>query len=215
MPVIAKICGLKTAETVDAAVANGAGLVGFNFYPRSPRAIDPAQAKLLGARVPAPILKVGLFVDDDDDRIAGILARCDLDALQLHGHETPERAAEIRGRFGKPVIKALSVSAAEDLAPAASYEPVVDYLMFDAKPPKSLAGALPGGNALSFDWALLSGRRFSRPWLLAGGLTPENLAEAVRRTGAPMVDVSSGVEDRPGEKNPSKIKAFLDAAKRL
>ncbi len=215
MPVIAKICGLKTVETVDAAVAHGAGLVGFNFYPRSPRAVEPAQAKLLGARVPASVLKVGLFVDDGDARIAEVLASCALDVLQLHGHETPERVTEIRHRFGKPVIKVMSVSAAEDLAPAASYEAVADYLMFDAKPPKSMVGALPGGNALSFDWTLIGGRRFARPWLLAGGLTPDNVAEAVRVTGAPMVDVSSGVEDRPGEKNVSKIKAFLDAVKRL
>lgn len=215
MPVIAKICGLKTAETVDAAVAHGAGLIGFNFYPRSPRAIDPAQAKLLGARVPPAVLKVGLFVDDGDDRIAEVLGGCDLDVLQLHGHETPERAAAIRARFGKPVIKVISVSIVEDLAPANAYAAVADYLMFDAKPPKTLAGALPGGNAISFDWTLLSGRSFGRPWLLAGGLTPENVAEAARITGAPMVDVSSGVEDRPGEKNPSKIKAFLDAVRRL
>lgn len=215
MPVIAKICGLKTAETVDAAVAHGAGLIGFNFYPRSPRAIDPAQAKLLGAHVPPAVLKVGLFVDDGDDRIAEVLGGCDLDVLQLHGHETPERAAAIRARFGKPVIKVISVSIVEDLAPANAYAAVADYLMFDAKPPKTLAGALPGGNAISFDWKLLSGRSFGRPWLLAGGLTPENVAEAARITGAPMVDVSSGVEDRPGEKNVSKIKAFLDAVKRL
>ncbi|MBL9034982.1 MAG: phosphoribosylanthranilate isomerase [Rhodospirillaceae bacterium] len=215
MAVIAKICGLKTAETVDAAVAHGAGLVGFNFYPRSPRAIGPAQAKLLGQRVPAAVLKVGLFVDDGDARIAEILAGCALDVLQLHGHETPDRVAEIRARFGKPVIKVLSVSGAGDLDPSGSYAPVVDYLMFDAKPPKTMAGALPGGNALSFDWTLLAGRSFGKPWLLAGGLTPDNVAEAVRMTGAPMVDVSSGVEDRPGEKNVSKIKAFLDAVKRL
>ncbi|HNB29042.1 MAG TPA: phosphoribosylanthranilate isomerase [Alphaproteobacteria bacterium] len=215
MPVIAKICGLKTAETVQAAIDNGAGLIGFNFYARSPRAIEPSTARALGKLVPPRVKKVGLFVDDSDARIAEILAGCELDVLQLHGHETPERAAEIRARFAKPVIKAIPVSAAEDLAAAAGYEPVVDYLMFDAKPPKSMVGALPGGNALSFDWTLLGGRRFSRPWLLAGGLTPENVTEAARVTGAPMVDVSSGVEDRPGEKNPSKIKAFLDAVKRL
>jgi phosphoribosylanthranilate isomerase len=215
MAVIVKICGLKTAETVDAAVAHGAGLVGFNFFARSPRAILSAQAKLLGARVPAAVRKVGLFVDESDARIAEILSGCDLDVLQLHGHETPERVAEIRAKFGKPVIKVIPVSAAEDLAPAAAYEPVADYLMFDAKPPKSMVGALPGGNAISFDWTLLGGRRFAKPWLLAGGLTPDNVAEAVRVTGAPMVDVSSGVEDRPGEKNVSKIKAFLDAVKRL
>jgi len=215
MAVIAKICGLKTPEAVGAAIEGGAGLVGFVFYARSPRAIDPALVKRLGALVPPRVKKVGLIVDESDDRIAEILAGCELDVLQLHGHETPERVAELRNRFGKQVIKVMSVSAAADLAPATRYEKVADYLMFDAKPPKSMVGALPGGNALSFDWTLLAGRSFAKPWLLAGGLTPDNVAEAVRVTGAPMVDVSSGVEDRPGEKNPSKIKAFLEAVGRL
>jgi phosphoribosylanthranilate isomerase len=160
------------------------------------------------------VRKVGLLVDDNDARIAEILAGCDLDLLQLHGHETPERVAEIRARFGKPVIKVIPVSEAADLDRAAAYEDVADYLMFDAKPPKSMANALPGGNALSFDWTLLAGRRFERPWLLAGGLTADNVIDAVRISGARMVDVSSGVEDRPGEKNISKIKAFLDASRR-
>jgi len=215
MTVLAKICGLKTPETVAAAVAGGAALVGFNFYGRSPRCVDPATAKQLAMTVPPIVRKVGLLVDDSDARIAEILGTCDLDLLQLHGHETPERVAEIRARFAKPVIKVISVSDAADLDRAALYESVADYLMFDAKPPKSMANALPGGNAISFDWTLLSGRRFQRPWLLAGGLTPDNLIEAVRISGAPMVDVSSGVEDHPGEKNVSKIKAFLDASQRV
>jgi phosphoribosylanthranilate isomerase len=215
MAVAAKICGLKTPEAVAAAVDGGASLVGFVFYGRSPRAVDPATVKRLQARIPATVRKVGMLVDDSDARIAEILGNCDLDLLQLHGHESPERVAEIRARFGKPVIKAIPVSAAADLDRAASYEPVADYLMFDAKPPKSMTNALPGGNALSFDWTLLAGRRFNLPWLLAGGLTPDNVAEAARISGAPMVDVSSGVEDRPGEKNLSKIKAFLGATQRL
>jgi phosphoribosylanthranilate isomerase len=215
MAVLAKICGLRTPDAVSAAVEGGAGLVGFVFYARSPRATDPANVKRLGALVPAQVKKVGLIVDETDDRIAEILAGCDLDVLQLHGRESPERVTEIRAKFGKPVIKAIPVSTAADLQPVAGYEPVVDYLMFDAKPPKSMVGALPGGNALSFDWTLLSGRGFAKPWLLAGGLNPDNVAEAVTVTGAPMVDVSSGVEDRPGEKNLSKIKAFLDAVRRL
>jgi phosphoribosylanthranilate isomerase len=215
MPVSAKICGLKTPETVAAAIEGGAALIGFNFYGRSPRCVEPATVKRLAAGVPATVRKVGLLVDDGDARIAEILSACELDLLQLHGHETPERVAEIRARFGKPAIKVISVSDAADLDRAAAYEDVADYLMFDAKPPKSLANALPGGNAVSFDWTLLSGRRFQRPWLLAGGLTPDNLIEAVRISGAPMVDVSSGVEDRPGEKNVSKIKAFLDASRRV
>ena len=215
MAVSAKICGLKTPETVAAAVEGGAALVGFVFFGRSPRCVDPATVKRLEALVPRAVKKVGLIVDESDARIAEVLAGCDLDMLQLHGAETPERAVEIRARFGKEVIKAIPVSAAADLDRAAVYEDVVDYLMFDAKPPKSMAGALPGGNALSFDWSLLSGRRFQRPWFLAGGLNPDNLIEAVRISGAPMVDVSSGVEDRPGEKNVSKIKVFLEASKRV
>jgi phosphoribosylanthranilate isomerase len=215
MAVLAKICGLKTPETVAAAVEGGAALVGFNFYGRSPRCVDPAAAGRLAAQVPPSVRKVGLLVDDEDARIAAVLAACALDLLQLHGRETPERVAEIRARFAKPVIKVISVSDAADLDRAAAYEDVADYLMFDAKPPKSMANALPGGNAVSFDWTLLSNRRFRKPWLLAGGLTPDNLVEAVRISGAPMVDVSSGVEDRPGEKNVSKIKDFLDAAKRV
>ena len=215
MTIVAKICGLKTPEAVAAAVDGGASLVGFVFYGRSPRCVDPVIVKALEARVPPPVQKVGLLVDESDERIVEILAGCDLDLLQLHGHETPERVAAIRARFGKKVIKAIPISAAADLDRAAPYDGVADYLMFDAKPPKSMTGALPGGNALSFDWTLLAGRRFSLPWFLAGGLTPDNLTEAVRISGAPMVDVSSGVEDRPGEKNVSKIKAFLDASKRL
>ena len=215
MTVSAKICGLKTPEAVAAAVEGGAALLGFNFYGRSPRCVDPGPVKQLTANMPAGVRTVGLLVDDSDARIAEILSNCDLDMLQLHGHETPERVAEIRARFGKSVIKVIAVSEAADLDRAAAYEDVADYLMFDAKPPKAMTNALPGGNALSFDWTLLAGRRFQRPWLLAGGLTPDNLIEAVRISGAPMVDVSSGVEDRPGEKNVSKIKAFLDASRRV
>lgn len=215
MAIAAKICGLKTPEAVAAAVAGGASLVGFVFYGRSPRCVDPVIVKQLEARVPSSVQKVGLLVDESDERIAEILAGCDLDLLQLHGHETPERVAAIRARFGRKVIKAIPVSEAADLDRAASYEAVADYLMFDAKPPKSMADALPGGNALNFDWTLLAGRRFKLPWFLAGGLTPDNLAEAVRISGAPLVDVSSGVEDRPGEKNVGKIGAFLDVVRQI
>jgi phosphoribosylanthranilate isomerase len=215
MPVAAKICGLKTPEAIAAAVEGGAAMIGFNFYGRSPRSVDPETAGRLAALVPPSVRKVGLLVDDGDARIAEILAACDLDLLQLHGHETPERVKEIRARFGKPVMKVIPVSDAADLDRAAAYEEVADYLMFDAKPPKSMVGALPGGNAISFDWTLLSNRRFRLPWLLAGGLTADNLIEAARISGAQTIDVSSGVEDRPGEKNVSKIKAFLDAARRV
>jgi phosphoribosylanthranilate isomerase len=215
MAVAAKICGLKTPETVAAAVAGGASLVGFVFFARSPRFVDPATVRQLEAGVPPTVRKVGLLVDESDERIAEILKGCDLDLLQLHGHETPERVSALRNRFGKRIIKVISVSEAADLDRAAAYEEVADYLMFDAKPPNSMVGALPGGNALSFDWTLLGRRTFRLPWFLAGGLTPDNLIDAARISGAPMVDVSSGVEDRPGEKNVSKIKAFLDASKRV
>jgi phosphoribosylanthranilate isomerase len=214
MGVLAKICGLKTPEALAAAIDAGAALVGFVFYRRSPRCVDPATVKQLEARVPPAVRKVGLVVDESDARLAEILAGCDLDVLQLHGAETPARVAEIRARFGKKVIKVLPVSEAADLDRAAAYESVAEYIMFDARPPRSMANALPGGNALSFDWTLLAGRRFERPWLLAGGLTADNVMDAVRISGAPMVDVSSGVEDRPGEKSISKIKAFLDATRR-
>lgn len=213
--VTAKICGLKTPEAIAAAVDGGAALVGFVFFARSPRFVDPATARQLEVGVPPTVQKVGLLVDESDERIAEILKGCDLDLLQLHGNETAERVSAIRDRFGKRIIKVIPVSEAADLDRAAEYEAVADYLMFDAKPPKSMAGALPGGNALSFDWTLLARRGFRLPWFLAGGLTPDNLVEAARISGAPMVDVSSGVEDRPGEKNLSKIKAFLDAARRV
>jgi phosphoribosylanthranilate isomerase len=211
----AKICGLKTAETVDAAVANGADLIGFNFFQKSPRFVEPEVAAALGGAVPARVLKTGLFVDDEDARIAAILAVAPLDLLQLHGSETPERVAAIRAKFGIPVMKVIKVRTAADIARAADYETVADRLLFDALPPADMKNALPGGNAVSFDWTLLQGFRSRLPWMLSGGLTPGNLAEAVRQTGAPAVDVASGVEDRPGEKSLSKIKDFLEVARAL
>jgi len=213
--IAAKICGLKTAETVDAAVAHGADLIGFNFFKKSPRYVEPEVAAALGRAMPSHILKTGLFVDDDDARIAAILAAAPLDLLQLHGAETPERVAAIRAKFGLPVMKVIKVRAAADIARAADFETVADRLLFDAMPPADMKNALPGGNAVSFDWTLLQGFRSRLPWMLSGGLTPGNLAEAVRQTGAPAVDVSSGVEDRPGEKNPNKIKDFLEVAQAL
>lgn len=215
MSVDVKICGLKTPAAVNAAVEGGAVMVGFVFYARSSRCLTPALAGALGQLVPAGVAKVGLIVDADDETIAGILAEAPLDILQLHGHESPARVAEIRARFGLPVMKAISVSEAADVAAAQAYVPVADRLLFDAKPPKAMKSALPGGNALSFDWFLLSGKSFGRPWMLAGGLNANNLAEAVAQSGAKAVDVSSGVEDRPGEKSVSKIKEFLDIAHSL
>lgn len=215
MPVSAKICGLKTAETVAAAVEHGADFIGFNFFRRSPRFVEPAQAGALGRLMPSRVLKTGLFVDDDDARFAAILDSCPLDLLQLHGSESPARVAAIKARFGLPVMKVIKVRDRADIARAADFESVADRLLFDAQPPADMKNALPGGNAVCFDWTLLQGFRARLPWMLSGGLTAGNLAEAVRQSGATAVDVSSGVEDRPGEKNINKIKNFLEAARAI
>lgn len=206
-----KICGLKTPETVAAAVEGGAAFIGLNFYPPSPRSVTPEVAAQISAGVPATVSKVALVVDADDaliDRIAEALAP---DIVQLHGKETPERVREIKARTGRTVMKVLSIATPDDVVRARAYESVADILMFDAKPPP---GGLPGGNGLPFDWQLLKNAAWSLPWFLAGGLTPANVAEAIRSTGATRVDVSSGVEDRPGEKSPEKIRRFLAAAGR-
>lgn len=210
-----KICGITSAGALAAAAEGGAALVGFVFYPRSPRHLTHEAAAALARTTPAHITRVGLVVDQDDDAIEALLAAVPLDMLQLHGSESPERAAAIRARFGKPVMKAIAVAGAADLAAADRYVAVVDRLLFDAKPPVSMTEALPGGNALAFDWRLLKGRDWPRPWMLAGGLGPENLGEAVMLSGARRVDVSSGVEDRPGVKSPAKIKALLALARQL
>lgn len=210
---LVKICGLSTAESVAAAVEGGADFLGFVFYPRSPRNVTPDQAADLTKPVPASVRTVALTVDAEDALLETIVATMRPGLLQLHGHETPQRVADIRARFGTPVMKVLSVAGAADIAKAGAYEKVADMLMFDAKPPKEMKDALPGGNALSFDWRLLAGARFGKPWLLAGGLTPDNVAEAIRTSGAPGVDVSSGVEDAPGRKSIKLIRAFLKAAK--
>ena len=211
MSASAKICGLKTPETIVAAVGGGAAYIGFNFYPRSPRSVTPEDAARLAAKVPPSVSTVALVVDADDaliDRIAEALAP---DILQLHGGETPERVAQIRARTGRQVMKALAIATPDDIVRARTYESSADLLMFDAKPPP---GGLPGGNGLAFDWRLLKDATWTRPWLLAGGLTPANVSEAIRATGATRVDVSSGVEDSPGVKSPEKIRQFLAAAGR-
>jgi phosphoribosylanthranilate isomerase len=213
--VAAKICGLKTPETVKAAVDNGADFVGFNFFQKTLRYAAPDIAGALARGMPAGVVKTGLFVDDDDARIGAILAAVPLDLLQLHGSETPERVAAIKAKFKLPVMKVIKVRDAADIARARDYEAVADRLMFDPAPPKDLKNAMPGGNAVSFDWSLLQGFTSPLPWMLAGGLNTGNLAEAVRLSGARAVDVSSGVEDRPGEKSLSKIKAFLDLSRSL
>ncbi|MBU2090658.1 MAG: phosphoribosylanthranilate isomerase [Alphaproteobacteria bacterium] len=208
-----KICGLSTPESVAAAIEGGADYLGFVFYPRSPRNVTPEQAALLAAPVPLSVQTVALTVDASDALLQTIIDTMGPAILQLHGHETPERVAEIRQRFGVPVMKVLSVAGPEDVATAHAYEDIADRLMFDARPPKDMANALPGGNALRFDWTLLAGTSWKKPWLLAGGLTPDNVAEAIRISGAPGVDVSSGVEDAPGRKSIPLIQAFLKAAK--
>ncbi|MGH7054418.1 MAG: phosphoribosylanthranilate isomerase [Stellaceae bacterium] len=214
MSVAAKICGLSSAAAVAAAAEGGARYLGFVFYPPSPRAIDPPAAARLAAAAPAGILKVGLFVDAADAAIAAVLDWVPLDLLQFHGRESPERIAAARRRFGRPIIKAVALAGPEDLATAECYQEAADLLLFDAKPPRD-PRALPGGNGLAFDWGLLAGRSWQVPWMLSGGLTAERLAEAVEISGATIVDVSSGVERRPGEKDPDRIRAFLAAARAL
>ncbi len=215
MTIDVKICGINSRPALAAAVDGGAAFVGLIFYPPSPRYVEIERAAALAAAVPDGIKKVGLLVDAEDAMIAGILARVPLDMLQLHGGETPARVAEIRSRFNRPVMKAVRIAAADDVARAEAYCGAADRLLFDAKPPKGMTGALPGGNAISFDWRLLAGRRWPLPWMLSGGLSAGNVAEAVAVSGTPAVDVSSGVEDRPGVKNPDKIRAFLKAARVL
>lgn len=211
MSILVKICGLKTADSVDVALDNGADLLGFNFFERTPRHVSISDAAILTSRVGDRAERVGLMVDPGDDFIQTIVNQVSLDVVQLHGTETPERVAHIKDRFGLPVMKACAISGADDIAVARTYEGVADRFLFDAKPPKG--ANRPGGNAVIFDWQVLADETWSCPWLLAGGLTPENVAEAIRTSGAPGVDVSSGVEDSPGEKNVDKIAAFLQAAK--
>ncbi len=215
MAIDIKICGINSAPALDAAVKGGARFVGFVFYARSPRALDAEAAAALAGRVPRGISRVGLIVDESNESIDAILRQVPLDMLQLHGQETPARVGEIRRRFGKPVMKAIKVATAADVESAAAFDGTADWLLFDAKAPPQMANALPGGNAVSFDWSLLADRRWNRPWMLSGGLNAGNLAEAVRVTSATVVDVSSGVEDRPGLKSPEKIAAFLELARRL
>ena len=211
MTVAVKICGITTPE---AAVASaGAAMIGFVFYPRSPRFLRGPQAGDLIRQAPPGPRRVGLFVDSDDAIIESILEHADLDCLQLHGEESPKRVQAIKQRFAKPVIKAVTLRVSSDLDAATAYFDHADWLLFDAAPPTG--APRPGGNAIAFDWRLLENRRWPLPWLLAGGLDAENLATAVRMTGAQAVDVSSGVEGRPGCKSPEKIKQFLDEAARL
>lgn len=206
----AKICGITSTEALDAALHGGARYVGFVVYPRSPRHLSRDKLAALAAKARGQAEIVIVTVDADDELLAGLAAYAQPDWIQLHGSEGPGRVSNAARYAQKGVIKALGVARAGDLIEAEAYAPVADMLLFDAKPP---AGGLPGGNALAFDWAILAGRRFSRPWLLSGGLSPENVAEAITASGAPAVDVSSGVEAAPGLKDPDKIARFLAAAR--
>ena len=208
----AKICGLSTPETVRAALDGGAAFIGFMFFDASPRNIAPDAAGRLAAAVRSRAKTVAVTVDADDAALDRIVLHLAPDLIQLHGKETPARARQIAQRTGAGVIKVLSVSESRDLDAARDFESVVDHLMFDAKPPKD--ASRPGGLGASFDWDILTGRRFERPWFLAGGLDPWNVGEAISLTRAPLVDVSSGVERGAGLKDPALISAFLDAVRR-
>ena len=206
-----KICGLSTAVSVKAAAEAGASYVGFVFFAKSPRNVTIPQARQLALNVPAGVCKVALTVNASDAELTAILDTVPIDMLQLHGTELPERVAEVKALFGLPVMKAVGVADASDLPAINRYSQVADQLLIDAKPPKD--ADLPGGNGLSFDWRLIAGRKWAVPWMLAGGLGPDNVAQAMLLTGARQVDVSSGVESAPGIKDNDKIAAFVRAAK--
>jgi phosphoribosylanthranilate isomerase len=205
-----KICGLKTAQDLAAVAEAGAAYAGFNFFPKSPRYVTPEAARALALEAPVGLAKVALVVDAEDALLDHLVATVPLDMLQLHGHETPARVAEVRSRYGLPVMKVLGVAEEADLAAILDHSLVADQILIDAKAPKG--AVLPGGNGVAFDWRLITGRRWLRPWMLAGGLTPENVGEAIRLTGAMQVDVASGVESAPGQKDPARIQAFVQAA---
>lgn len=205
-----KICGLRSEADIAAVAAARAAYAGFVFFPKSPRHVSLDQARAMAFAAPVGLAKVALVVDASDAALDEIIEAVPLDMLQLHGHETPDRVADIRARYGLPVMKAVGVADEGDLAAIFDYSTVADQLLIDAKPPKN--ADLPGGNGLSFDWRLVAQRRWLRPWMLAGGLTPENVAEAIRLTNARQVDVSSGVESALGVKDPARIMAFTRAA---
>lgn len=209
----AKICGLSTPETLAAVLDAGAAYVGAVVFAPSPRHLEPEAAGPLFAAARGRAAVVAVTVNADDALIARIAAHLRPDLIQLHGAETPERAAEVRRMTGAGIIRALPVSTAEDLDAAAAWEAAADHLLFDARPPKG--STLPGGVGARFDWELLAGRRFARPWFLAGGLDAANVGEALAITGAPRVDVSSGVESAPGVKDAGRIAAFMTAVRGL
>lgn len=205
-----KFCGLTREADVVAAAEAGAAYIGFNFFPPSPRYVSPGTARALAVATPVGLAKVGLVVDADDPMLDAILAEVPLDMIQLHGHESVARVREVRARYGLPVMKAIGVAEAGDLDALDDYAAVADQILIDAKPPKG--AELPGGNGLTFDWRLIANRRWPVPWMLAGGLTPENAAEAIALTGARQLDVSSGIESAPGVKDAGLMRAFAEAA---
>jgi phosphoribosylanthranilate isomerase len=206
-----KICGVRSRAEAAAAVAAGADYIGLVRFPPSPRHLTLADARWVAESVPAGVTRVALTVDASDAALEELIAAVPIDMLQLHGRETPERVAEVSARFARPVMKAIGVSCEPDLALIDDYVRAADQVLIDARPPRGTDR--PGGNGVAFDWRLIRGRRWKRPWMLAGGLTPENVAEAVRLTGAVQVDVSSGVECRPGFKDPARVRAFIGAAR--
>lgn len=208
-----KICGLSTPETVDAAIKAGASHVGMVFLPKSPRHVDFDRAAALAARVPSHVRRVGVFVDPDEELLERAIASSGLDALQLHGKETPERVAAIRTKHGLEIWRAISVKTRADLDASLAYVSAADMLLYDAKTPEG--SALPGGMGVRFDWKLLQDFRHPLRWGLSGGLDPANVRDAVAITGAPLVDVSSGVESAPGMKDVDKIAAFCKAVSLL
>jgi phosphoribosylanthranilate isomerase len=221
MPIDVKICGINSLDALTAAAAplngghsgGGAKMLGFVFFPKSPRAVTLEEARALLAHVPQGVQKVALMVNPDDFEAQSIGAQLPFDWVQLHGNESPERVAEIRALTGRPVMKAVGISGPDDIKRAHAYEAVAERILLDAKAPEG--AVLPGGNALSFDWQLISGETWEKPWLLAGGLNADNLAQAVKISKATFVDVSSGVEDEPGRKSAQKIKEFLQLAATL
>lgn len=209
LPVIkVKVCGLSTPEAVTIAIENGADFIGLVFYPPSPRHVELEVASYLASFIPDHVTTVGLFVNPDDTALEQTLSAVPLQMIQLHGDETPERVTEIKGKFGLPVMKALPISTKMDIRAALNYEGIADWILFDAK-----GETLPGGNGVSFDWNLLGQYKGTTPWMLAGGLTPDNISEALQKTSPHAVDVSSGIEATRGKKDIAKIQAFLKAVK--
>ncbi len=209
MPLKAKICGLTTPETVRAAARAGASYIGFVFYEKSPRNVSPKRAGELAAEIPASVVICGVFVNPSDEQLKATLDHIPLDLIQLHGQESPQRCQEIKNRFKRPVMKAIAVTTAQDVAVAKTYENTADILLFDAKPEADQKNGLPGGNGRQFDWRLMKGHQWHIPWMLSGGLDAGNLEAAAAISGAAIFDVSSGIESHPGAKSIPKINAFM------